>query len=101
MVIEKPAQLKVNLHLILNYLNVKADRFSAGSIKQHIHEWRQLTSDIVILNTVTGITLAHDQVVFDNKNTYINVPKKQRDIIGKEIQCLLDKKVITSCNHEI
>ena len=75
--------------------------FEAGRLKNYIENWRKITSDLVILDIVE-----HCHIEFspgcDPVNSYCfrqNFAQNEDAIIEKEIQKLLDMKVIKEVDH--
>ena len=77
--------------------NLKVE-FQAGKTKQYLCNWKHLTSDIEILQTVSGLPLElTDELV----QTHLHHCSQQyQSVIGDEIEKLLQKNVITTCDHE-
>ena len=80
---------------------LEADDFQAGQLPYFVNEWRALTSDTGILETVTG-----QHIEFNDTPVQINPPfqprlgEKEAYIIDTEISDLLSKGVITKSVHE-
>ena len=72
--------------------------FQAGKTKQCLCNWKDLTSDIEILQTVSGLpTELTDELV----QTHLHHCSQQhQSVIDDEIEKLLQKNVITRCDHE-
>ena len=80
-----------------------SDEFQAGNLKNHVQEWRNLTSDRVILDMVQHCHLDFSET-FSQRNTS-HIPqhkfnKKESDIIDMEIDKLLKMGVIVHTYHE-
>jgi len=86
-----------------DYLNNKVDVFQGGQISKQFVEWRELTSDPEILDTVMGchITFKGQNDPIPVKQGYsINFSVDESIIIDDEIRKLLGKKVIEPANQE-
>ena len=70
---------------------LEADDFKAGQLPYFVNEWRALTSDTGILETVTGQHIEFNDTPVQIKEAYI---------IDTEISDLLSKGVITESVHE-
>jgi hypothetical protein len=56
------SNLEKDLPLVVEYLNNRADSFQAGQIVHKLCEWRKITSDAEVLQTVCGEEI--DRVFF-------------------------------------
>ncbi|MCG8033268.1 MAG: hypothetical protein JAZ03_13955, partial [Candidatus Thiodiazotropha taylori] len=72
-----------------------------GKIRFHIDTWKLYTNDPWILQTVAGY-----HIEFDSCPIQFSVPKEisfsesQKDLVSKEIQCLLEKgAIVPSCDE--
>ena len=76
--------------------------FKAGVIKNHIHKWKEITSDKNILQMVQGskIEFIDNILPVQTKlpNSFI-YDSKQKSIIDAEIEKLLQKEVIIPVPH--
>ena len=82
-------------------LHQKVNNFSAGHIKNFVKNWKNLTSDSVILDIVKhGLKLNFTSEI-PSKGPF-EYPRSKQDtsIISKEVEKLLQKGVITECNVE-
>ena len=82
-------------------LQVKAKHFQAGQITGHIEQWRKLTSDPEILETVAGQSIEFTQTPVQIKPPF--QPKwsqEEAQFIDSEIFSLLGKGVIKQSKHE-
>ena len=81
---------------LVEVYRLEADDFQAGQLPYFVNEWRALTSDNEILETVTG-----QHIEFNETPVQINPPfqpcwrEKEACIIDTEISDLLSKGVIT------
>ena len=75
--------------------------FQAGMIKNHLPQWKEITSDHVILNLVQGC-----KIEFETVPSQIMPPRpctfNDNELIAvkQEIRQLLKKGVIFECGHE-
>ena len=77
--------------------NLKVE-FQAGKIKQCLCNWKHLTSDIEILQTVLGLPI---ELTDDLVQTHLHhCSQKHQLVIDDEIEKLLQKNMITRCDHE-
>lgn len=95
--------------------HIKPTRFKAGQIKNKVEKWKDITKDKEILMIVRGATieldseqelnpiLDSDQICRPRSRSDVDFAyqcnKEKREIIDKEITCLLDKGVIEECQH--
>ena len=83
-------------------LEAEVSRFEAGRIQHYAEAWAQITSDPDILGVVSGAKIIFD---FDLDClprlpvSRTNLSKDEWDVVGKEIENLLSKGVISVCNH--
>ena len=78
--------------------NLKVD-FQAGKTKQYLYNWKHLTSDIEILQTVSGLPIElPDELV----QTHLHhcCSHQHQSVIDDEIEKLLQRNVTTRCDHE-
>ena len=86
---------------LVEVYRLEADDFQAGQLPYFVNEWRALTSDTEILETVTG-----QHIEFNETPVQINPPfqpcwgEKEACVIDTEISGLLSKGVITESVHE-
>ena len=86
---------------LVEVYRLEADNFEARQLPYFVNEWRTLTSDTEILETVTG-----QHIEFNETLVQINPPfqpcwgEKEACIIDTEISDLLSKGVITESVHE-
>ena len=87
---------------LIPYLQTKVCSFEAGQISLYYNSWAALTSDREILQTVTGATFEFvDAPPNQVSYPYNSICKDHEPAIANEIHSLLEKKVITPCQHEI
>ena len=84
-----------------------SDNFVAGRIAEYVHEWRKLTSDATILDIVEhfhiDLELNGSQCEAMSSTQYV-FNKKETEIIDREIDKLLELKVIKnveSCHDQV
>lgn len=85
----------------MEYYRFKAKHFQAGQITDHIEQWRNLTSDPEILETVAGQSIEFTQTPVQIKPPF--QPKwsqEEAEFIDSEIFSLLGKGVIQQSKHE-
>ena len=75
--------------------------FKAGKIKNHLLDWKQITSDRVILNLVQGCIIEFDNIPIQNKPPLpCKFSKIEEIAVENEIEMLLNKEVIVPSEHE-
>ena len=78
------------------------ENFTAGRLKQFLKEWKDITSDEFILDSVEG---CHFEMTDESNLNQLNPSyrlkfnNKEIEIISIEIEKLLNKKVIEKCDH--
>ena len=75
--------------------------FVAGNIKYHVDNWKKLTDDKHILETVTGCKIDLTQTPYQSHIP--NTPKfseEEMTVIDKELENMLNKQVIKLTEHE-
>ena len=82
------------------HLKISIDKFQGGCIKFCLYKWKELTSDMEVIGTVSGmpINIASNLSIFDKYQYPFN--DKEDAFIGSEIQNLLKKGVIKNSSHE-
>ena len=78
--------------------NLKVE-FQAGKTKQYLYNWKHLTSDIEILQTVLGLPIElTDELV----QTHLHhcCSHQHQSIIDDGIEKLLQRNLTTRCDHE-
>ena len=79
----------------------KTKNFKAGTLQNKIHEWRKLTNDQWILDTVKGYSIEFWRKPFQNLPPSVtDFGKIQNKIVDQEIENLLQKEAISECEHE-
>ena len=84
-------------------LEAEVSRFEAGRIQHYAEAWAQITSDPDILGVVSGAKFIFDcdlDCLPRLPISWTNLSKDERDVVGKEIENLLSKGVISVCDHE-
>ena len=84
---------------ILSALSKIVDCFQGGRLKYFLEEWRNITSDNYILETVSGIGLDTTETEFENLKKHVQVGDKD-GLIDKEIKKLFKKGIIETTVHE-
>ena len=86
---------------LIPYLRAKVTFFRGGQLSLYLHEWKKLTSDVNILQTIAGDCI---EFISQPPNQWEYPPNSiQRDhkpLVDKGISSLLDKRVIVPCAHE-
>ena len=86
---------------LVEVYRLEADNFQAGQLPYFVNEWRTLTSDTEILETVTGQHIELNETpVQINPRLQPCWGEKEACIIDTEISDLLSKGVITESVHE-
>lgn len=85
---------------LMPYLNKKVGYFRGGQLSNFLPEWRSLTSDPQILNTVTGEIIDFVSVPVQSSYPPNSICKDHIDLAEREIASLADKGVILPCDHE-
>ena len=82
------------------HLKISVGKFQGGSIKLHLHKWKELTSDMEVISTVSGmlINIALNLPIINTYQYHFN--DKEGGFIESEIQNLLKKGVIENSSHE-
>ena len=83
------------------YFKSRNNEFKAGKLKRYLQNWKELTSNKEILQTVLGLKLEFSGDPPVKHNSYIpQFSKEDESAIDLEIQKILVKGVITNCEHE-
>ena len=85
----------------MEYYRLRVEHFQAGQIINYVDQWRKLTPDPEILETVTGQNIEFDQIPVQIKPPF--QPKwspEEEEFIDSEILSLLAKGVIQQSKHE-
>ena len=85
----------------MEYYRLRVQHFQAGQIINYADQWRKLTSDPEILETVTGQNIEFYQISIQIKPPF--QPKwspEEAEFIDSEIPSLLEKGVIQHSKHE-
>jgi len=89
------------LPFIVEYYRFKTKHFQSGQLPNHVDQWRALTSDPEILETVSG-----QRIEFTHTPIQISPPfqptwsSKEGQFIDSEVLALLQKGVIKQTTHE-
>ena len=73
--------------------------FKAGCIADHQKQWEKITSDLEVLNTVSGMSIEFQ----DTTHTPVgpnNLSKEENSLVQKEIDKLSVKGIIKKSEHE-
>ena len=83
------------------HLKISIDKFQGGCIKFFLYKWKELTSDMEVIGTVSGMSInIASNLSTINKYQY-SFNDKDDSFIGSEIQNLLKKGVIKNSSHEL
>ena len=77
--------------------NLKVE-FPSGKTKQHLCNWKHLTSDIEILKTFSGLPREFTDALVQIH--LLNCSQQYQLVSDDEIEKFLQKNVITRCDHE-
>ena len=77
-----------------------ASNFVAGNIKCYLSNWMKLTSDVSILETVTGYHIQFDSTPGQSKTPQISLSQNEEAVLAKEIEKFIQKGVINKVSHE-
>ena len=94
------SNLKASMPEVISYFVQKTECFTAGQLSYRLNEWRKLTSDSEVLNTVCGETIEFTSLPLHNgayKEKQFS--KSENTVIAQEIQKLLSKGVIAKSLH--
>lgn len=85
----------------MTYLNLKVENFSAGQLSEHLSNWKCITSDQSILESIAGEKIEFDtvpplQMVLPQNS----VSKEHKEKVDIEIKSLLQKGVVVKSEHE-
>lgn len=95
------SNLEKELPLLVEYFTKRVDCFQAGQLSHKLCEWRKLTSDSEVLQTVWG-----EEIEFYSLPHQINAPKENKFstaeqlVVEQEIKKLLTKGIIVKSVHE-
>ena len=93
---EVSSELVDKVSMIESEISDKTPQFSAGRLGNFIQEWRKITSDSEILQTVAGLKIEFVDntapVQTSTPSSYFNM--KERAIVDAEVQTLLQKGVL-------
>ena len=83
------------------HLKISVGKFQGGSIKLHLHKWKELTSNMEVISTVSGMPVnTASNLPIINKYQY-PFNDKEDAFIESEIQNLLKKGAIGNSSHEL
>ena len=88
-----------NLDNLKLYLSRKVNSFRAGSVKKFYRNWQVLTSDIEVLQSISGLGISINELPESN-HSQLSLNDSQAKFVKTEIDKLLHKKVIVKCGHE-
>ena len=93
------SKYSTTLPCLVEYYRLRVQHFQAGQIINCADQWRKLTSDPEILETVTGQNIEFYQIPIQIKSPF--QPKwspEEAEFIDSEILSLLEKDVIQNQN---
>ena len=86
---------------LLDYFRHKVTTFKAGCLAAHAKEWQHLTSDLEILETVSGQKIEFFTTPVQLKLLInVKITEEQTKLVDLEIEELLNKDVIVPCACE-
>ena len=90
------------IQLLKDQLIGRVEAFRAGSISRHLSEWRNITNDLTILDTVSGMSIDFEtSPPHSSALPTSNLNAQEEQFITTEIATLLSKGIITQSNHEV
>jgi len=88
-----------NVEPLKYYLRRKICKFEAGLLKHHFNQWKSITTDIEVIQTITGLPIPITELPQTPYKSY-PVDLKRKQFIDEEIKTLLKKGVIKTSCHE-
>lgn len=89
------------LPIITKTLEQRLKTYQAGKLTEYLDAWKLITSDIEILDMITGTTIDfHSHPVQHTVPSQKNLTSLEGEIIDSEIAKLLSKGVIIKTDHE-
>ena len=86
---------------IKQYANERIDKFEGGMLRHFETAWRELTNDPEIIHAVTGLKVPFLQPPIQNQlPSNIQFSEEEITVVHKEVEKLLQKKVIVETTHE-
>ena len=83
------------LENVISKLPNLVTHFIAGRLRDHVNEWRKITRDKQIIDTICGLKIEFTDLPFQNytPNEYKHT-KEEIEFLNKEIEKLLTKRII-------
>lgn len=78
---------------------MSAITFKAGNIAKFVDNWRKITSDINILEIITGYRIAFDTFPCQTATPFVQFSKGEEQIIATKTDKLFKKQVIEKTSH--
>lgn len=78
----------------------KVDQFTGGLLGLHYKQWEGITSDVEILQTISGLHIPIMQLPKQRKGVNYPTNEKMDIFISEEIERLIKKQVIERSQHE-
>ena len=86
---------------VINYFTQRTNSFKAGQLSCRLNEWRNVTSDSEVLQTVCGEKIEFTSLPLQYRSCKGNrFSESENAVIAQEIRKLLDKGVIVESSHE-
>ena len=92
----------MNVSILNQYLDNKLQLFKARQIKYYYYKWVNLTSNLEVLTTLTGLKLKFiDSSPPQQQSKHeAKFSEEQEKFVSEEITRLLDEGAIKECQHE-
>ena len=88
-----------NFDLVKKYLQDRVKSFQGGTLKFHLKQLKELTFDLEILTTLSGMHIETDNLPAVKLCQY-PFSKREQEFVAAEIKTLLAKSVIVEIKHE-
>ena len=76
-------------------------KFEGGRLRHYVHNWREITSDKHILQTVTGYKIEFSEPPYQYRPpTATQFSEQEVELVQTEVNKLLTKGVTARCDHE-
>ena len=76
-------------------------KFEGGRLRHYVHNWREITSDKHILQTVTGYKIEFSEPPYQYRPpTATQFSEQEAELVQTEVDKLLTKGVTARCDHE-
>ena len=85
----------------MTYLNSRVENFSAGQLSDHLSNWKCITSDQSILDSISGEKIEFDTVPpLQTVLPQNSVSRELKEKVDNEIKSLFQKGVVVRSEHE-